>query len=143
MPDDVEFTDLAKGGNVLRAIIPLTRHLKKRQPDVLISHLAWANMAAVIACGLARTKTKVVLVEHNDNSALEQTRRRSLASRAMQRLKATIYRRADVIVGVSSGVSEYIKAEFDLPHSKVKTIYNPIISKELIAPAGTSLVPTW
>ena len=143
LPDDVVLTDLARGGSVSRAIVPLAQHLRRHQPDVLISHLAWANVAAVVARTLARTKTKVVLVEHNDNSVLERTRTRSYRSKALQKLKGAVYRRADAIVGVSNGVSRYVEAAFGLPPGSVKTIYNPVISEALLARSHEPLTHPW
>lgn len=143
LPDDVVLTDLARGSSVSRAIVPLADHLRRHQPDVLISHLAWANVAAVVTRTLAGSKTKVVLVEHNDNSALERTRTRSYKSRALQKLKAAVYRRADDIVGVSNGVSRYVEAAFGLPPGSVKTIYNPVISEALLARSRELLTHPW
>lgn len=143
IPKDVMLTDLGRGGSVSRAIVPLARHLRRHRPDVLVSHLAWANIAAVIARTLARTETKVVIVEHNDNSVLERKRSRTLTSKLLQRLKAAIYRRADVVVGVSEGVSRYVEGAFGLPLSSVKTIYNPVVSETLIARSHEPLAHPW
>ena len=100
-------------------------------------------MAAVIARALARTEVKVVIVEHNDNSVLERTRPRTLRSKLLQRLKAAIYRRADVIVGVSDGVSRYVEGAFGLPPGSVRTIYNPVVSETLVTRSHEPLTHPW
>jgi glycosyltransferase involved in cell wall biosynthesis len=143
IPEDVVVTDLGKSGRVFDAIVPLARHLRRTRPTVLISHLAHANVAAVIARALAQTHTKVVLVEHNNNSALEETHTQSLASMAVQQIKAAAYRRADAIVGVSDGVSRHVETMLGLPQGHVRTIYNPIVSDTLIARSYEPLEHPW
>lgn len=133
VPAHVKQTDLGRGHNVAAAIPQLVRYLQGRKPDVLVSHLAHANVAAVIAAGLARTGTRVVLVEHNDNSLLDQGRTRSLPSRVMQGIKSEVYRRAYTVVGVSHGVTEYVGHTFGVRPEKLRTIYNPVVSAALLA----------
>lgn len=132
VPSDVPLTDLAKGKAVSKAIVPLARHLQKHRPDVLLSHLAHANVAAVLARELARVPTKVVLVEHNDLSSLAH-KQRSLPSRLLQRFKADVYGRADAVIGVSRGVCSYVERSFGVADERLHTIYNPVVSDELIA----------
>lgn len=132
VPGDVPLTDLGKGKNVSKAILPLATYLKTHQPDVLISHLAHANVAAVLAREIARVPTKVVLVEHNDLSILMH-QQRSLPSRLLQRFKADVYGRADAVIGVSYGVSSYVQRSFGVADDHLHTIYNPVVNDELVA----------
>ncbi len=138
VPAHVKQTDLKRGGNVAAAIPPLVRYLRERRPDVLVSHLAHANVAATFAARLAGTGTRVVLIEHNDNSTLDAGRTRSLPSRAMQGVKSAVYRQADTVVGVSLGVTAYVGETFGVPTEKLRTIYNPVVSASLL---GRSLEP--
>lgn len=149
VPEHVTKIDLGlsggakKQGNVSASIWPLVRYLRRHKPDILISHLAHANMAATIAVALAQTRTRVVLVEHNDNTLLDQARSRSRAGKLMQRFKSLVYRRADHMVGVSEGVSAYIAKTFGVPRERIRTVYNPVISAELLAKAEEPLEHPW
>ena len=143
VPADVQQTNLALGKNVSNAILPLIRYLQRRKPDVLISHLAHANVAAVVAAACARTGTKVVLIEHNDNSSVDQGRKRSAAGRVMQQFKSLAYRRADKIVGVSEGVSDYVGQTFGVPKTKLETIYNPVVNDSLLERSYEPLAHPW
>lgn len=133
VPPHVQQTDLGRGHHVAAAVPQLVRYLRRRKPDVLVSHLAHANVAAVAAARLAGVGTRVVLVEHNDNSALDAGRARSLPSRAMQRVKSQAYRRADLVVGVSEGVTDYVGRTFGVPAARLETVYNPVVSEALLA----------
>ena len=143
VPEDVQQTNLALGKNVANAIPPLIKYLRRRKPDVLVSHLAHANVAAVVAAACAGTGTKVVLIEHNDNSSVDQGRTRSVASKAMQQLKSLAYRRADKIVGVSDGVSDYVGRTFGVPERKLETIYNPVVSERLLERSHEPVAHPW
>ena len=132
VPAHVPQTDLGLGHNVALAVPPLVRYLRRRRPDVLLSHLAHANVAAVTAARLAGTGTRVVLVEHNDNSLLDAGRTRSLPSRALQGVKSAVYRQADLVVGVSHGVTDYVGRTFGVPAEKLRTVYNPVVSETLL-----------
>ncbi len=143
VPEDVKQTNLALGHNVSSAIVPLVQYLRRRKPDVLISHLAHANVAAVVAAACAHTGTRVVLVEHNDNSSVDQKRTRSAASKALQGFKSLAYRRADKIVGVSEGVTGYVGRTFNVPAQKLATIYNPVVSEALLERSRRPLAHPW
>ena len=149
VPEHVKRIDLGSSGgtkeqgNVTAAIAPLVRYLRERKPDILISHLAHANVAAVIAAACARTGTKVILVEHNDNTLLDQARTRSKLSSLMQRFKSLTYNRADAIIGVSEGVSRYVSRTFMVPETKMQTIYNPVVSERMLACSHEPLLHPW
>ena len=140
---DVDVTDLQRSGRVEGAVVPLARHLRRTRPAVLLAHLAHANVAAVTAARLAGVGTRVVLVEHNDNSALDAGRTRSAASRLMQAVKSQAYRRADLVVGVSGGVTAYVERTFGVPEAKLRTIYNPVVSEALLARSLEPLPHPW
>ena len=149
VPEHVKQIDLGSGGgmkeqgNVTAAIAPLVRYLRERKPDILISHLAHANVAAVIAAACARTGTKVILIEHNDNTLVDRGRTRSKLSSLMQRFKSLSYNRADTIIGVSEGVSRYVSRTFNVPKTKLETIYNPVVSEAMMARSHEPLLHPW
>lgn len=143
VPAHVKQLDLKRGHNVAAAVLPLVRYLRRHRPDVLVSHLAHANVAAVVAARLAGVGTRVVLVEHNDNSLLDQGRTRSAASRLMQAVKSQVYRRADLVVGVSLGVTAYVGRTFGVPAQKLRTVYNPVVSPELLERSREPLLHPW
>ena len=143
VPADVKQTNLGLGNNVLKAVPQLVRYLRQHKPDVLVSHLAHANVAAVVAATLAGTGTKVVLIEHNDNSLIDQERTRSHASKALQQVKSLAYRRADTIVGVSEGVTDYVGRTFGVPQAKLRTVYNPVVSPALLERSQRPLEHPW
>ena len=137
VPKHVNVIDL-KASSVTTAIRPLARYLRRSRPVVLMSHLSHVNVGALLARRLAGTRTKVVLVEHNNLSSAKRGTPRRFRLRAapqrrlLPRIMRFFYRQADAVVGVSEGVSGYVGKRFKVPKARVHTIYNPIVDDELL-----------
>ena len=138
VPDRVRLVNLGTG-RVTKAIPALARYLREYQPLALVSHMNHANIAAILAKELARSKTKLVVVEHDTLSASKSRLRRSKFLPPMKWL----YPRADAIVGVSQGVAEDLDTQLSFPPGTVKTVYNPVVDRELIAKAQAPVEHPW
>ena len=125
----VEIVDLG-GVRTLGAIAGLARWLRRRRPDALMSHLTHVNVAAVAAVALARTRTPVVVVEHNQID-LNYARLTSVAVKAAYRATAWAYPRADAVVCVSPGVAKSISTFARMPLERLRVIDNPVVTPEL------------
>lgn len=141
VPEKVRVVNLA-AGRVLKAILPLARYLRQNKPYALISHMEYANVAAVLAKEISGTKTKLFLVEQNNLSA-SLNNDKSILSKALSVLVKFLYPRADRIISVSTGVANDLKSIHGLAEEKVCVIYNPIVEKELIAKAKEPLEHPW
>jgi glycosyltransferase involved in cell wall biosynthesis len=139
IPDRVRLVNLDTG-RVSRAIPALAKYLQQSQPIALLSHMNHANLAAILAKELARSKTKLVIVEHETLSASQSPLRRSKFFPTMMKW---LYPRADAIVGVSQGVSTDLDRQLGFQPGTVKTVYNPVIDRALIAKAQEQLAHPW
>jgi glycosyltransferase involved in cell wall biosynthesis len=139
VPAGVRLVNLGTG-RVTRAIPALARYLKETKPAGLISHLNHANVAAILAKELARSKTKLVVVEHATLSVNKSTLRRGKFLPPAMKL---LYPRADVIVGVSQGVADDLDHQLGFKAGTVKTVYNPVIDQETLSKASMPLEHPW
>lgn len=139
IPKQVNLVNLAKGG-VLKCVLPLSRYLKERRPRTLISHMSHANVAAMLASRLARTKTQLILVQHN---TLSVDRSKLLRAKFVPMFMKWLYPYADNIVCVSSGVAQDLVCKLGLAKEKVKVIYNPVVNEELITASQAPLDHPW
>jgi glycosyltransferase involved in cell wall biosynthesis len=139
IPKGVRIIEL-NSGRVIKALFPLSRYLQQYQPQALISHMSHANVIAVIAKKLARTKTKLILVEHNTLSADQSPLRRGKLIPPLMKL---LYPQVEAIVGVSQAVARDLEQELGLRKETVKTIYNPVVDDELLAKANSPLAHPW
>jgi glycosyltransferase involved in cell wall biosynthesis len=139
VPAGVRLIDLGTG-RVTRAIPALAKYLKETQPVALLSHMNHANVAAILAKELARSKAKLVVVEHDTLSAVKSGVRRG---RFLPPAMKWLYPRASSIVGVSQGVSTDLDSTLGFKPGTVKTVYNPVISPDLIAKANAPVDHPW
>ncbi len=139
VPKEVRTFNLEKA-RVTRAIPGLAKYLVEHQPAMLFSHLNHANVAAILARDLARSPTKLAVVEHSTLSASKSKWFRGRFTPLAMRL---LYRRADAIVGVSQGVSADLDLKLGFPSGTVKTIYNPVVDREVLSSAQQPLEHPW
>jgi glycosyltransferase involved in cell wall biosynthesis len=124
---DVQFTVLP-ADRMRWAVIPLVKHLRSSQPDIVISLLTPANIIMILSVKLSMTSPQIIATEHGKK--LDED---SVSTQRDLILAKYLYKYADDIVGVSKGVSQDIIKWANIDPNKVTTIYNPTISEELIA----------
>lgn len=139
VPKQIHIVNLAVE-RTIKAILPLSRYLRKERPDVLVSHMNHVNVVAVLAKELARIGTKLILVEHN---TLSQEKPIFFRGRFVPLLMKQLYPRANAIVGVSKGVASDLECQLGLTKGSVNVIYNPVVDEELIAKAKAPLNHPW
>jgi glycosyltransferase involved in cell wall biosynthesis len=122
-PDFVTVHRLDCGGRLLPSINALRHELKRLAPDLVVSFLVRANVAAVIAAnGIG---APVVISERAQLSTHLTGRHgyvRALAAKLVPRL---VYPRADHIIAVSGGVRQDLIAKFGVRPECVSSIPNP------------------
>ncbi|MBX9252832.1 glycosyltransferase [Desmonostoc muscorum CCALA 125] len=139
IPEQVSIVNLG-AGRVMKAILPLSHYLKENKPYALISHMSHANVVAVLAKKLARTETKLVLVEHN---TLSVSKSKLFRAKFLPFLMKWLYPLADAIVGVSTGVAQDLEFQLGLVRGKVSLIYNPVVDNDLLSKAKAPLEHCW
>jgi glycosyltransferase involved in cell wall biosynthesis len=129
IPKGAEVVDLGASA-VSRAIFPLARYLRTRQPNVLLSVMSHANAAAILARGLARSHTRLAVVEQQHltmGARYGGTRR----NRAMPLIARFLYPRADAVVAVAEGVAADLHERARVRLDKLRVIHNPIDFPEI------------
>lgn len=139
VPDRVRIVNLATG-RVFTAIPALSRYLKENRPISLISHLNHANISTILARDLARTKTRLILVEH---STLSVYKSKLLRSNLLPTMMKWLYPRAEVVVGVSQGVADDLDDQLGFEPGTVRVVYNPVVDADLITKANISPDHPW
>lgn len=117
---------------MLRFLPALAQHLKKTQPDLIISSATHLNLTTALAKRLSNVNSVHLAVEHNTYSrvALRESARKRWRWRYLLPLLEKVYAHADRIVAVSEGVAEDLSTLMNLDGGKLVTIYNPVISEE-------------
>ena len=126
--------------HVRRAVRPLAHYLKQRQPDILLSHLSHANLAAVLARKRSRTSTRLMLVEHLTMSAYRGERFRDRFIRPLARL---LYRSAEAVVAVSKGAARDLEQQLRWSPGRVHVIHNPVVDPSVLEASKEPLDHPW
>lgn len=126
----------------LAAVPALVRYLRSARPDVLLSTIDSANVAAITAVEISRLDTKVVVRISNMLSSKEKELdhpKHKLVHWAAKRA----YPAADHIIGVSDGVTKDVISHMGIDSRKVTTIYNPVLDKSLISSKNEPVEHPW
>lgn len=136
--DNVRIVDL-KRGRVLTSLLPLTRYLRRERPEAMLSALNHANIIAILARKLARSRTRLVVSERNSLSA----RSDGLVGRAIRTLMRRLYPSADGVVCISKGLEAEVHDLLGVPQSKLSTIHNPLDIDKVRHRAGAPADHPW
>lgn len=138
---DVRIVDL-KCRRTIGAVAPLARYLRDERPAAMLSSLDDANLVALWAKRLSGTSTKTIIREANTVSRVSEH-----AADFRRRLLPVLTRRffgwADAVIGVSQGVADDMVTALSVRAERTQVIYNPVITKRLLAKAEEPVRHTW
>lgn len=127
---------------VLWSLLPLAGCFRRTRPKAILSAMGHANIIAVIARKLALVDSKLLVAEHT-NVAASWSESRSVLSKMVYILRRWAYPKADKVIAVSKGVGEGLIALYSLKPDHVITIYNPVITPELLVKSQESIDHHW
>ncbi len=140
VPPNVRIVDL-KAPRMLAGLPKLAGYLRRERPMTLLSGLHYNNEIALWAKALAfSSSTRVFVSEHNTLSIHAQ---RKNTDRWSPVLAKFFYPWADGIIAVSQGVAQDLAKITDLPSERIKVIYNPIITPQILAYSEEPLEHPW
>lgn len=128
IPSEVRLVELGPS-RTIAALPRLRSYLSHVQPSAMLSALNHANVVALWARRWAGSRTRMVISERTTPS--EEAGAGGWKARATAELIRRHYAWADEIIANSSGVASDVCAMTGLPRSRVKVIYNPVVTPEL------------
>jgi glycosyltransferase involved in cell wall biosynthesis len=138
---DVKIVDL-HARRVLTSLPGLIGYLRRARPLALVSYLDHANVIALTACRLVRFPGRILVVEQNTLSEAAK-HGKSRRDRLMPQIVRAVYPRADYVVGVSGGVVDDLTRFTSLPAEKLKVVFNPIVTPDLLERAREPVEHPW
>ncbi len=121
------------------SVAPLAGVLRVLKPAFLISSLDHNNLAALVAGRLSRTRTRVIVCQHNALSAEAALGWRYCAMPYLYRLLAPL---AANIVAVSAGVADDMAMVTGIARRRIAVISNPVV-RDGAADAAPAPVHPW
>lgn len=111
----------------------LASALRTLSPEAVLTAMTYPNVATILARGLSRVRTRLVISERVALSVQSQ----SLGS-VKERLKPAaarlLYRHADAIVAISRGVADDLVRNAGVRPRDLRVIYNPVLTDDFTAP---------
>ena len=119
----------------------LAAALAARRPYALCAATTHMNVEAVLARRLAGVDTRVIVSERNAfrGGHLQH----GWPALFLPALVRRAYGQADAVVAVSEGVADDLAAWTGLPRARIGTIYNPVVTDELIARQSEPVDHPW
>ncbi len=147
VPPNVRIVDLNCSHSRF-SIWKLIRYLRQERPRAMLSALDTLNVIAILAKWLSRTDTRLAIsltcfisLVYNRSNADVFTR--SIYARITFFALRILYRFADRIVAISSGVADDCAELAHLPRSRIEVFYVPVITPELYERAREPINHTW
>jgi len=135
-----------QGFGEFRCFADLLRYLRRERPSVLLAAMKKPNFMAVWARHLLGVPTRVVISEHNTFSVSQSFRAKKKWKRRQRYLPAMVeqvYSGADAIIAVSDGVAADLAQCTGILRERIRTIYNPIVTPDLLSQARAPLDHPW
>jgi glycosyltransferase involved in cell wall biosynthesis len=128
--------------NAYRYLPAMTEYLRTARPAVLITAFPFENLLGIAARRLAGSATRLIVTERNTTtrSTLEG---RKWKRRFLPALLLRQYPMADAVVAVSDGVADGLAAATGLPRHRITTIYNPVVSPDMLVKAAEPVPHPW
>jgi glycosyltransferase involved in cell wall biosynthesis len=138
----VEIVDLACG-TYRKAVFALAHHYERVRPQIVLTSLYATGLAAIAAKIISAYKPKIVIGAHNSLRS-KSTRPDNVKDKyLLLPLCRALFPSADAFVPVSQGVGKELQAILKLPDKKVRVIYNPVVSPQLLAQTGEPVDHPW
>lgn len=142
MPAETRFIDYVNAPSLYKSLPQVVRYLRQEKPFAMIAADHYANEVAIVAKRIAGVSTRLMVTEHNQ---LSRTARNAphLKGRLAPYFARILYPFADEIVAVSQGVANDLAKTAHLPRKRIRTIYNPVITPEMLAKAQEPVEHPW
>jgi glycosyltransferase involved in cell wall biosynthesis len=128
---------------VILSFPQLITYLKKEKPITLICALNHVNLVAIWAKLYSGVPSQIIVTVRNTLSQGKQDFFRQQKISLMRRLIHYFYPKADEIIAVSKGVADDLAKTAKLPREKIKVIYNPVVTPQLLEQAKTNIEHSW
>ena len=138
--DDANIIDL-KVSRASFALAGLIKCIGKNRPEVFLASQTYNNIAALISNKFVRFPTSLFVSEHTDISMIKNLP--SIKERMRPSLSRVFYPNAKGIIAPSKGVARSLIETAHIPEEKIKIIYNPIVTSELIKDSKKELHHPW
>jgi len=141
IPQGVRLVDLG-ASRVILGLPALVAYLRRERPAAVIAFMDHAGVVALWARRLSGTSPRIICTVHNSLTRAVPNSS-TVRSRWMPAFLRAFYPYADEIVAVSHGVAKDLSDVTGFPLARIRVIYNPVITADLMAAAARAPGHPW
>ncbi|WP_290586614.1 glycosyltransferase [Ketobacter sp.] len=141
VPASVNLIDL-RNHRLSRCLVPLLKHIRRRQPEALLSTMRHVNLLAVTAKLMSPHSFRLIVREAN-TIGTQLMEDNNLKERCMPFLMKWLYPRADAIVAVSEDTRKDLITHAGIDPYRVQIIHNPVVSDLMFKHAESAVTHPW
>jgi glycosyltransferase involved in cell wall biosynthesis len=130
-----------KASRIASSVLPLARYLREVRPDALLAFQDHTSVAAIAAAAISLSRTPIFPAIHSTWTKMLETggwRQHLLASVA-----SLAYRHAAGVITVSDGAAASLVSCLGVERSRVRVIYNPVVTGDLFSKAEAAVEHPW
>lgn len=143
IPAGVRLVDLqARSPVVVSKTFALRHYLQRERPQALFSALDIAS-SATLARRLAGVPTQVVMCVQTNLSQQFRDHQPHTFGRVRPQLVRLMYPWSDALVAASAGVAADVAQMAHIPQERVRVIYNPVVTPEVVAKTQEPVDHPW
>ena len=131
-----------QAGRVLTSLPRLVQYLRRDRPAAVLTAMEHSSVIAIWARAIARVPTAIIATVHANLSEVVKhapSRKVRLVPFACR----CFLHRADAVVAVSQGVANDLVEHAPKCRPRIKVIYNPIITSDLLSQARQAVEHCW
>lgn len=121
----------------------LRKYINRNQPEVLVSTLNTANLAAILAIKSTRTSTRHIVRMANTPSWKAKEYDELLTDRAFPFLMKLLFPLHGRYITISQGQADDLIENYNVKRENITVIYNPCITDELYEKAREDIHHDW
>ncbi|RQG93045.1 glycosyltransferase [Natrarchaeobius halalkaliphilus] len=130
--------------NFVPTIRSLRSYLRDRHPDVLLSTVNIANLAAIIAGKTTNTDTHhVVRMANTPSKKAQDYENKQIRHKVVPYMMRGLYPLSDEILAVSAGLKDDLVQSYGIDPSKIRVIYNPTVTQAVFEKAEQPVDHRW
>ena len=141
VPETIPIVDL-DSAHVARSLPRLVSFLRRERPETVLAVMDHANVIALLAQRIARSSARVIVSTH---TIMSLARHGAVPKREafLPYLARLTYPWANTVIAVSQGAAEDLSSVIGLDSDRIKVIYNPVVTSEMLERQHEPLAHPW
>ena len=116
--------------NLLSLLFRLIGYYNKSKPTIIHTSMYMIGNVAILARLFSKHKPKIIVGARSDFNSVCKTSKNFFDEFLLRKLSNILFKKSDQIIAVSKGVKNGLLKSLKLEKSKVKVIYNGILTKK-------------